>query len=65
MIDKRQYRTASMIVKLGNAVTYFRNQKMDMYGLTSVQGDAIRAILHNPGITASELKKIWVCHSQL
>lgn len=52
-----QYKTASTIVQLGNAVTYYRNIKMQAYGLTSAQGDAIRAILHEPGITASELKK--------
>lgn len=52
-----QYKTASMIVRLGNAVTNYRNIKMQGYGLTSAQGDAIRAILHEPGITAAELKK--------
>ena len=57
MIEAIQYKTASTIVRLGNAVTYYRNIKMQEYGLTSAQGDAIRAILHAPGITASELKK--------
>ena len=46
-----------MIVRLGNAVTYYRNIKMQEYGLTSAQGDVIRAILHEPGITAAELKR--------
>ena len=57
MIEAAQYKTASIIVRLGNAVTYYRNIKMQEYGLTSAQGDAIRAILHEPGITAAELKK--------
>lgn len=57
MIEAIQYKTASTIVRLGNAVTYYRNIKMQEYGLTSAQGDVIRAILHAPGITASELKK--------
>lgn len=57
MIEATQYRTASTIVRLGNAVTYYRNLKMQEYGLTSAQGDVIRAILHEPGITAAELKK--------
>lgn len=57
MIEAIQYKTASTIVRLGNAVTYYRNIKMQEYGLTSAQGDVIRAILHAPGITAAELKK--------
>lgn len=57
MIEAIQYKTASTIVRLGNAVTYYRNVKMQEYGLTSAQGDVIRAILHEPGITAAELKK--------
>ena len=57
MIEAIQYKTASSIVRLGNAVTYYRTVKMQAYGLTSAQGDVIRAILHEPGITASELKR--------
>ena len=57
MIEANQYKTASTIVRLGNAVTYFRNVRMQEYGLTSAQGDVIRAILHEPGITAAELRK--------
>lgn len=57
MIEANQYKTASTIVRLGNAVTYFRNIRMQEYGLTSAQGDVIRAILHEPGITAAELRK--------
>lgn len=57
MIQADQYKTASTIVRLGNAVTYYRNIRMQEYGLTSAQGDVIRGILHQPGITAAELKK--------
>lgn len=57
MIEAIQYKTASTIVQLGNAVTYYRNIKMQEYGLTSAQGEAVRTILHEPGITAAELKK--------
>ena len=57
MIEANRYRTASKIVRLGNAVTYYRNIKMREYGLTSAQGDVIRAILHEPGVTAAELKQ--------
>lgn len=57
MIEASQFKTASVIVRLGNAVTYYRNRKMQEYGLPSAQGDVIRAILHEPGITAAELKK--------
>lgn len=57
MIQSNQFKTASLIVKLGNAVTYYRNIKMESLDLTSVQSDAFIATLRNPGITASELKE--------
>lgn len=57
MIKPNQFRTASLIVKLGNAVTYYRNLKTESIGLTSVQSDAIIATLRNPGITATQLKE--------
>ncbi len=57
MIHANQFITASLIVKLGNAVTYYRNMKMESLELTSVQSDAFIATLRNPGITASELKE--------
>lgn len=57
MIQSTQFKTASQIVKLGNAVTYYRNIKMEDLDLTSVQSDAFIATLRNPGITASELKE--------
>ena len=57
MIQNRQFRAASLIVQLGNAVTYYRNLKMEHIGLTSVQSDALIAALRNPGITAARLKE--------
>ena len=57
MIKSAQFKTASLIVKLGNAVTYYRNLKMENIDLTSVQSDAIIAALREPGITATQLKE--------
>ncbi len=57
MIEVSQFKTATKLVQLGNAVTYFRNIKEKEFGLTSVQSDAMRAILENPGITAVMLKE--------
>lgn len=57
MIEPTQFRTASLIVKLGNAVTYYRNQKMERIDLTSVQSDAIIETLRNPGITATQMRE--------
>ena len=57
MIQSAQFKTASLIVKLGNAVTYYRNLKMEHIDLTSIQSDAIIAALRNPGITATQLRE--------
>ena len=57
MIDHTQFKAASLIVKLGNAVTYYRNSKMEDIDLTSQQSDALIETLRNPGITASQLKE--------
>ena len=57
MITREQFKATSYIVKLGNAVTYYRNWKMKDIDLTSIQSDAIIAMLQNPGITASQLKE--------
>ena len=56
MIDQAQFRIASLLVKIGNAVTYYRNRKMEYLDLTSVQSDVLIDILRNPGITASGQK---------
>lgn len=57
MVDSMQFKTAALMVKLGNAVTYYRNLKMQDMDLTSVQSDVIIAALRTPGITASQLKE--------
>ena len=57
MIEVFQFNTATKLVQLGNAVTYFRNIREEEIGLTSAQSDAMRAILENPGITAALLKE--------
>ncbi len=56
MVELNQFKTASLLVKLGNAVTYYRNKKMENIDLTSIQSDVFIDIIRNPGITASELK---------
>ena len=56
MVEITQFKTATLLVKLGNAVTYYRNKKMENIDLTSVQSDVFIDILRHPGITASELK---------
>lgn len=57
MVQAEQFKTASLLVKIGNAVTYYRNKKMEDLDLTSVQSDVLIDILRNPGITASEIKE--------
>ena len=51
------YKTAGHIIQLGNALAWFRNQKMQSKGLTSSQSDAIRFILRHQDeeITAGDL----------
>lgn len=58
MIKQSQYKTASKIVRLGNAITWLRNIKMQEYELTATQSEAIRYILKQPTdreITAKDL----------
>lgn len=51
------YKTAGQIIQLGNALAWFRNQKMQSKGLTSSQSEAILYILRHQdeGITAGTL----------
>ena len=56
MIENTQFKATSLVVKLGTAVTYYRNLKMEDIDLTSVQSDALIAALRTPGITAAQLK---------
>ena len=57
MVESEQFKTASLLVKIGNAVTYYRNKKMEDLDLTSVQSDVLIDILRHPGITAREIKE--------
>lgn len=61
MVEISQFKTASLLVKIGNAVTYYRNKMMENMDLTSVQSDVLIDILRHPGITATEIKE----HMQL
>ena len=57
MIQDNQFQTASKIVRLGNAITWLRNQKTQSLGLTASQSEVIRYILKHDSqpITAIEL----------
>lgn len=48
MTDSNQFKTASLIVRLGNVVTWLRNQRMQQKGITSSQSDVVRYILKHP-----------------
>lgn len=53
----KKYKTGQCIIQLANAVTWFRNQKVQAMGLTSSQAWVIRYIQkhHNERITAGNL----------
>ena len=58
MIKKSQFQTAERIIRLGNAVTWIKNQKTQFMNLTATQSEAIRYILKNyeeKEITAADL----------
>ena len=58
MIKKSQFQTAEQIIRLGNAVTWIKNQKTQFMNLTATQSEAIRYILKNyeeKEITAADL----------
>ncbi|MDR3766395.1 MAG: MarR family transcriptional regulator [Butyricicoccus sp.] len=58
-MDANQFRTASLIVRLGNVVAWLRNQHMQQRDITSTQSDVIRYILkHRDGpVSAGDLMK--------
>lgn len=58
-MDSNEFRTASLIVRLGNAVAWLRNQRMQQRDITSSQSDVIRYILKNKSrtVTAGDLMK--------
>lgn len=45
MVEAAQFKTASLIVRLGNVVAWLRNQRMQKRDITSTQSDVIRYIL--------------------
>lgn len=45
MVKAAQFKTASLIVRLGNVVAWLRNQRMQKRDITSTQSDVIRYIL--------------------
>ena len=45
MVETAQFKTASLIVRLGNVVAWLRNQRMQKRDITSTQSDVIRYIL--------------------
>ena len=44
-MDSNQFKTASLVVRLGNVVAWLRNQRMQQRNITSSQSDVIRYIL--------------------
>jgi MarR family multiple gene transcriptional regulator MgrA len=60
-VSKNQkYITASLLVKLGNAISWYKNQSMKSIDLTASQSEAIQYILRNKDnkyITAADLMK--------
>lgn len=57
MMRQTKYKTGQLLVQLGNAVTHFRNQRLQLYNLTSSQAGVIGCLKKNKeqGITAGEL----------
>lgn len=44
-MNSNQFKTASLVVRLGNVVAWLRNQRMQQRDITSSQSDVIRYIL--------------------
>ena len=60
MIHRSQFQTATRAIQLGNAVSYIKNQRTQLMGLTSTQSEAIRYILKNyreKSLSAADLMK--------
>lgn len=58
-MNVNQFKTASLIVRLGNVVAWLRNQRMQQMDITSSQSDVIRYILkhRDQPISAGDLMK--------
>ncbi|WP_024834419.1 MarR family winged helix-turn-helix transcriptional regulator [Ruminiclostridium josui] len=60
MSKEQEYITASLLVKLGNAISWYKNQNMKSIELTASQSEAIQYILRNKDykrITAADLMR--------
>lgn len=59
VMKSMEYSISHLFVQIGNAVSWFRNQRMQDRGLTSSQAGIISYIQKkgNPGIVAGELAK--------
>lgn len=59
MVEAAQFKTASLIVRLGNVVAWLRNQRMQKRDITSTQSDVIRYILKHrqEPVSAGDLMK--------
>lgn len=58
-MDSNQFKTASLVVRLGNVVAWLRNQRMQQRDITSSQSDVIRYILkhRDQPVSAGDLMK--------
>lgn len=58
-MDSIQFKTASLVVQLGNVVAWLRNQRMQQKDITSSQSDVIRYILkhRDQPVSAGDLMK--------
>lgn len=58
-MTSNQFKTASMVVRLGNVVAWLRNQRMQQRDITSSQSDVIRYILKHreQPVSAGDLMK--------
>lgn len=52
-MESHSFKTASLIVRLGNGVAWLRNQRMQQRDITSTQSDVIRYILKHRDRTVS------------
>ena len=44
-MDEKQYKTSGLMIRLSNALIWFRNQELQLYDLTSSQFEVIRYLL--------------------
>lgn len=58
-MNSNQFKTASLVVRLGNVVAWLRNQRMQQRDITSSQSDVIRYVLRHRDqpVSAGDLMK--------